>query len=178
MAAQPLRLRKWGNPFLLVASLFFLMYTPGHVNIVLKMSHHSPLPARNSVASNSWPWLLGFTFPTLSSQSRHRCQAPRVYGALSCLQALAAALPLDRVSSLRPHFLPFEALLAPHGCFLLCSPRVVFTSLSSTSHGLLWMTDGRIHLSSSSTIFTCLEAETVSYSFLYPPARDILWDTE
>lgn len=85
---------------------------------------------RNSVASKSWLWLLGFTFPTLSSQSAAQLPGSRSIWCPLLPPALAGALPLNPVSSFRPRFLPFEAMLAPRGCFLLCSPRVVFTSLS------------------------------------------------
>lgn len=130
MSSQPLRLRKWGNPLPLVASIFFLMYIPGHITTVLKMSHCSPVPERNSVASSPWPWLLGFTFPILSSQSAARAPGSQSIQCPLLPPAFWGALPLDPVSSLRPPFLPFEALPAPHGCFLLCSPRLVYTSLS------------------------------------------------
>lgn len=103
--------------------------------------------------------------------------------------ALAGALPGVCVPFLGPHFLPVfssftlrscEAGLAPHrqtyGLLPFSAPCVVFTSL--LEHMSPVALDGWVHLSLSSTAFTCLEVESAADSFPYRSATDALSDTE
>lgn len=139
------------------------------------------MPSRSSVAFKTWPRTpsrfhvphtlsLAHTKGSPSSRSRWRLPPP---------PGLAGALAVVCVSSFSPHFVPvvssFTAQLfwslagSPQTDILLLLsslPRVVFTSL--LAHVSCSALDDWVHLSFSSTTFTCLEVDRVLFFSIHP----------
>lgn len=123
--------------------------------------------------------------PTLSPSPAPRAPGSWSRWHLLLPPGLVGALSLVCISSLHPHFLPelpsFTAQLfgslagSPQADMLVASffapQRCAYISIKHVSQPAV---DDWVHLSFSSTTFTCLEKESVADSLPCPAAPDIL----